>query len=274
MLFNKLFNKLIVITALCCGLTNTTMAGSVKNNQAREINELKKKIVKMQSVDGEVISINERYYKHKIAISQVQMIKKIAAYETYMFLANSGTRRDLSEINKMVDVAWECSWIFTDLGANHMERFKLILQWCKTETNFKAKSVSKWKKGQYIKSLNKYVKKDTEDYGPWQININNFTYSQDIYQLYSSGVVPFKIIRPRTYKDLFDIPTSCVVRCAIETDRKYAGLEWQHHKNIDKPYVAHISKKMKQLEREGLYDEAVVSKYYKLTPIKTYTRQR
>ena len=269
------FNKLLMAMCVFLGLSSGLFAGNDNFQNAREINELKQKIVKMKTVDSESHSINEKYYRHKLAISQVKAVKKVAAYETYMFLAKHGTKRSMSEINQIVDVAWECAWIFPDIGPTPMERFKTILEWCKMETNFKAKLVSKWKAGQYIKSLDKYVRKDTEDWGPWQINTDNFAYAQNTYRLYKSGIVPFKIIKIRKYEDLYDIPTNCVVRCAIETDRREAGLDWRHHSRSknDKDYVAHISKKIKELEKEGLYDERLVYYYYKLTPIKKYSNK-
>jgi hypothetical protein len=49
------------------------------------------------------------------------------------------------------------------------------------------------------------------------------------------------------------------------------GLEWKHNgKANDKPYIAHLHKKMKELEKENMYDEALVSNYYKLIPVKRY----
>jgi hypothetical protein len=265
------FNKLIFITLLLIGLTNSSLAISSGHQSTREINELKKKITKMQGVNSEAGLINEKYYKHKLALAQVKTVKKVAAYETYMFLAKAGTRRSLVEINKIVDVAWECSWIFTDLGANHMERFKRILEWCKGETNFKANELSRWKKGQYIKSLNVTIKNDTADYGAWQINDANMEYAKGVYRLYKSGVIPFKIIKIRKMEDLFDIPTNCVVRCAIETDRKASGMEWRHHaRPNDREYLVYLSKKLKELEKENMYDEALISNYYKLIPVKRY----
>jgi hypothetical protein len=266
------FNKLFAVFLLCLSFVTPSIASSVQRDSAKEIYELKRKITTMQTVDGENSSINEKYFKHKLAVSQVKMIKKVATYETHMFLARAGTKRSMSEISKMVDAAWDCSWIFVDLGNDHMERFERILEWCKGETNFKADTVSRWKKGQYIKSLNVTIKKDTEDWGPWQINADNFEYAQGIYRLYTSGVITFKIIRIRKLSDLFDIPTNCAVRCAIETDRKANGMEWQHKaRPNDRAYHSHMVKKMKELQREGLYDPALVAKYYKLTPIKKYT---
>jgi hypothetical protein len=266
------FNKLLAVFLLCLSFVTPAIASSIQGDSAKEIYELKKKITTMQTVNGENSSINERYFKHKLAVSQVKAIKKVATYETYMFLARSGTKRSTVEIAKIVDVAWECSWIFTDLGNDNMDRFERILEWCKGETNFKADIVSRWKKGQYIKSLNITIKKDTADWGPWQINEDNFGYAQNTYRLYTSGIIPFKILRVRALKDLFDIPTNCVVRCAIETDRKANGMEWQHKARAnDRAYFNYISKKMKELQRDGLYDPALVNKYYKLTPVKKYT---
>lgn len=268
------FNKLTTVALFCFSLINASNTFGASNKNAVEINELKQKITKMQVVDGESISMNERFYKHKLAITQVKMLKKVAAYETYMFLAKSGTRGNLSEINKIVDVAWECSWTFTDLGSNHMDRFRRIMGWCKGETNFRGNCVSIWKKGQYIKSMNIIIKKDTADYGAWQINIDNLSYAKKTYSLYRSGVVCFKIVRVRKPEDLFDIPTNCAVRCAIETDRKSMGMEWKHRgRPDDRAYIAHLSKKINELEDINMYDEALVSNFYKLTPIKRYCQK-
>ena len=261
------FNKLIVLVLLCFSLTNVLSAITQTSN---EIYELKKKIVKMQAVDSESSSINERYYKHQLAVAQVKALKKVAAYETYVYLARAGTKRSVTEIGQITDVAWECSWIFTDLGSTQMERFRRIMEWCMNETNFKARCVSRWKKGQYIKSLRTTIKKDTADYGAWQINEDNLGYAQDIYRLYRSGVISFKIIRPKQMTDLFDIPTNCVVRCAIETDRRAMGMEWKHPRSSDKLYPAYLSKKIRDLQKDGMFDDALVAKYYRLVPGKTY----
>jgi len=269
------FNKPIAAALIFFSLSGAAYGAINSDSNAKEIRELKKKITKMQATDTSSAAMSEVYYKHKMAISQVNVAKKVAAYETYLFLERNGTRRSMSEITKIVDVAWECSWIFTDLGDDHMERFQRILEWCKGETNFKGNVVARWKKGQYIKSLNLTVKKDTVDYGAWQINGDNLGYAKGVYSLYKSGVIPFKIVRVKTPEDLFDIPTNCVVRCAIETDRKALGWEWKHHaRPNDRAYLKYVAKKLKDLEREGLYDESLVSKYYKLVPSKRYVAKK
>ena len=72
--------------------------------------------------------------------------------------------------------------------------------------------------------------------------------------------------------DLMDVPTNCVARCVIETDRKSRGWEWKHIK--DKGFSKKIWASISKCEKDGYYHRAFVEKFYNITPVKKYSEKR
>jgi len=175
----------------------------------------------------------------------------------------------------MVNAAYLSSWVFTDLGKDHIERFVLICQWAKDETGFKADIKKFWKKGTYLPSIKKRVKSDNWDYGAWQINEQHMDkpeFRSLINFLYDSGVVNFRIKRVRVRADFLDINTNCAARCVVQTDRKNRNWEWKGIR--DKAFFNNLTSVLKRIEKEGLYDKGFVEKYYYITPIRHYTAEK
>jgi hypothetical protein len=144
-----------------------------------------------------------------------------------------------------------------------------ILQWANDESGFKKNTICHWKGGTYLKSINKTVVKDTTDYGVWQINEDHLKNMRVIGRLYANGTIRFKVKSPRKMMDLMDIPTNCVARCIIETDRKARGWEWKHVG--EKGFSRRIWTSINKCEREGYYHKVFVEKFYNVIPIKKYS---
>lgn len=215
------------------------------------------------------VDVNEKYYKHKLAVSQVRMMKRMIAYETHIFLAKEGANRSVGFLQQITDPAFNCAFIFTSLGKDHMERFVRLMEWSYEETNCK-NIICRWKKGQYLRGLDVTLTMDSVDYGIWQINdVFDWCLVPRLKKLYSSGVINFQIVNVKSMQNFMDIPTNCAMRCIVEDERKSLGYEWKH--DNAKAYRRYIESKIKEMEKEGLYDRDLVDKYYYLTPIKTYT---
>jgi len=213
--------------------------------------------------------MDETFYKHTLAVYQTKIMKKVIVYETQNFLAKEGIRRDKRVLQKIADISFDCSFVFTDLGVNQVRRFTRFMEWAYEETNFENK-ICKWKKGQYLKSRNITLNLDSIDYGYWQINdYHDWSLVSTLNSLYDSGSILFKIKRVKRMHDFMDPPTNLVMRCIVETERKSLGWDWQHDEELK--YREFIEHKIEELEREGLYDRNLVNKYYYLVPIKTYT---
>lgn len=185
-----------------------------------------------------------------------------------MYMRRSGSKRNIADIESILTASYACSWTFTDFGHDHLERFTNIIQWPRDETGFQPKMICHWKAGTYLRSINKTVLKDTNDYGAFQINECHLRSLRNINYLYNSGIIHLKVKRVKTVKDLMDINTNCVARCVVEVDRKARGWEWQHIG--DKKFRHMIITKIAELEKDKLYNRAFVEKYYFVTPIKHY----
>jgi len=247
-------------------------AVSEKSQANQEINKLRNKIVDLSNYSNSTMVENEIRKNHKLAKYQASLFIKVVSYEIYISLLKQGTKRSFQEIENIVWTAYQSSWIFTDFGEDHMDRFKVILQWAKDESNFKEDTKVSWKAGTYFKSIDKTVPKDTTDYGAWQINEDHYESLKYINHLYDSGVINFKIKKLHKIEDLMDLGTNCVARCVIETDRKVRGWEWKHIRS--KGFGKLFNKLTKKLEEEGYYNRAFVEKYYHIVPVKTYSRKK
>jgi hypothetical protein len=239
--------------------------GASALNQQQEINKLRQTVVKLAKSNKQ----NDTILKNKLANAQARLLIKSVSYEIYIYLKKTGTKRQIKHIENMVEAAYLCSWIFIDLGENHMDRFELMLQWAQDETNFNPHKICYWKKGQYIASINKTVREDTVDYGGWQVNEWNEDYIKKLNALYASGVVNFKISKINSIRDVMDIKTNCAARCLIEVDRKQRGWTWKHIKS--KEFFRFIKKTVSEIETKGDYNRVLASEYYYITPIKTYS---
>jgi len=236
------------------------------NGTKSEVKVMKQRIFQVKSKDYS--GVNESYYKHQLALTQAVLIKKDITLLILDVYRQYGMTRKYNDIYDAVDVSFESAFIFPELGIDHVERFIRIVSWAKAETNFKKNVVATWKKGQFIKSLNSHVKKDTSDHGMWQINIDNLDYSKKVNYLYNSGIITYKVNKISTLNDLMDIRTSCAVRCFIETDRKRMGMPWKHDK--EKLFIGKMVKRIRDLEKEKVYDRNLLERYYHLIKIKTY----
>jgi hypothetical protein len=230
---------------------------------------VQKQIIDLNQSQSITESMNEKYYKHKLAVNQARMVQRVVAYETHIFLAKEGDNRDVAFLQKITYPAFNSSFIFTGLGKDHIERFIRIMEWSYEETNCK-NMICQWKKGEYLRGLDVTLTRDSTDYGVWQINdVFDWCLVPRLKKLYRSGIINFKIANVKTMNDFMDIQTNCVMRCIVEDERKSLGYEWKH--DGAKAYRRYIESKIKGLEKEGLYDRDLVNKYYYLTPIKTYT---
>lgn len=241
-------------------------AGMTENSTQREVTTLKAKIIEIKTKDQAKLA--EKYYRHRLAIQQAALVKKDLVLFLIEYYRDMGSRKNFHNISAMVDVAFESSFIFTSLGVDYEERFLRILQWAKIETDFNKNTISNWKAGQYIKSLNTTIRRDTSDHGTWQINRDNLKYVKRLNYLYNSGVISYKIKNVRTIDDLMDINTNCAARCFIETERKKMNMPWKHDKAP--AFVKLLRKRLVKLETSGLYDKTLIAHYYHLNNTKTY----
>jgi hypothetical protein len=237
--------------------------------ESKDIYELKDKILTLSQENNKILASNEAIANNRLARYQARLLVKTISYEIYWYLKRQGVNRSLSKIESIVNAAYMSSWIFVDLGKDHLDRFVTILQWPRDETTFDPQLVSHWKAGTYLPSLKKTVKKDTIDYGAFQINQDHIEGLKLINFLYDSSVINFKVRRVRSVKDLMDVNTNCVARCIIETDRKERGWEWQHIG--DRKFRTFVISQIEKLSKEHLYNRNFVQKYYSLTPIREYS---
>jgi len=203
------------------------------------------------------------------------------------------SKKDWKAIYDAVDVAFENSFIFTELGTDHIDILVRQLGWVKQETDYTVNIIAKWDPPNY-RTLGKIkINKDTGkskitwgkrkkvklppkmkitfssiDYGMWQVNDQHKDQLYDVNYLYGAGFIPYKIKRFRSMKDLVDIRTNSVARCFIETVRKEHGLPYKHDKS--KAFLGMIHKAIRNLEKQGLYDKKIVQRYYNLIPTKQW----
>lgn len=250
--------------AVLCFFSNLAFAES--GDVRKEVIELKTNILSNKP------EFNESYYKHRLAVIETKLLKKVVVYEILNYLASEGSKRKKSLIRDVVDVSLDSSFVFVDMGDDHIERFTRFLEWGYGETNF-LNLVSRWKKGQYIKKLNVTLTYSSIDYGVWQINdLHDWSLVPTFNKLYSSGVINFKVKHVKKMNDFMDVPTNLPMRCIVETERKSLGWNWKHAN--EPKFRSFIEEKIRELEKEGLYDRALVEKYYHLVPIKTYSLEK
>lgn len=251
--------------------------------QASPESATKKEILNLKQKLNNELSQNtllqEKYYKHKLAKEQAKLL--ILTTSSFIYRYHNG-KRSFQDINQFVTTAYECSFVFPELGKDHLERFKRFMGWGEGESNFDKNCVSSWKKGQKLRKLHRnskgkviresfyYIKYDSTDYGILQVNEHNLLYvKKTINTMYKSGTLPFKVKRVRTVEDLFDIPTNCAARCFIETDRKQMGWEYKHDSSI--VFLNELNAEINKLKSQEMYDTNLVENYYNLIPPKTYT---
>lgn len=254
----------ILILALLLVLSTPLIAA-----EGDDVFVLKKRVAELQMQHDALLKHNEEISNYRLAHLQSKLLIKTISYEIYIYLRKQGVKRSLANIENILSASYSCSWIFTDLGKDHIDRFIKIVQWPKDESGFQPSLVSHWKAGTYLRSINKTVLKDTNDYGAFQINECHLKALKHINFLYDGGVINIKVKRIKTLKDLMDINTNCVSRCIIEVDRKARGWEWQH--TGDKAFKKFLISKIAQLENQHLYNRKFVEKYYFITPIKLYS---
>lgn len=254
------------------GLTITlwllTVAGHSATSPA-EIYQLKEQVLTLTQQNSQILRTNELISNNRLARYQAKLLIKTISYEIHMYLKSQGVTRSVSKIESIVEASYLSSWVFVDLGRDHVDRFENIMQWAKDESGFDGSLISHWKAGTYLKSIRKSVLRDTDDYGAFQINEQHLAKLKTVNFLYESGVINFKVNRVKRFKDLMDVKTNCVSRCIIETDRKDRGWEWQHIG--DHKFRKFLMGKIDKLERDHLYNRKFVEKYYSLTPMKHYS---
>lgn len=249
-------------------LAVSLFAAPVFASDDQEIYKLKQQIVEVTSQHTQLLRHSELKANQRLARYQSKLLIKTLSYEIQTYLRKQGTKRKLSDIEKIVEGYYACSWTFTDFGKDHLERLVNMIQWPRDESGFQPSLVSNWKAGTYLESIRKMVLKDSSDYGHSQINDQHIKTLRNLNHLYSSGVIFIKVNRIKSVKDLMDINTNCVARCVIEVDRKSRGWEWQHVR--DKKFRQMVISKIVELEKQRLYNRHFVEKYYFATPIKHY----
>jgi hypothetical protein len=237
-----------------------------------EVNKLRKQIEALSSVYQNNLNSSELKSKRSMSNAQANLLIKVVSYEIYLKLRKNGVKRSIYDIQASVRAAWLNSWVFTDLGKTHIDRFVTILQWGYDESGYKKNLICHWKAGTYIKRLNKTVLNDTTDYGAWQINECHAQNIKILNYLYESGIINFKINKIKRLTDVMDTNTNAAARCLVETDRKSRGWEWQHIGN--KEFNLFLKTTVANLEAEGLYNRNFVQTYYYSAPIKTYSIPR
>ena len=250
-------------------LSLALLASPLAASETREIDLLKKQVIDVANAKDSALRHSEFLYNHRLATLQVNLLIKTLSYETWLYLRKQGVHRSPQDIEAIVSASYACSWTFTALGNDHLDRFINIIQWPRDETGFQPKMICHWKAGTYIESIHKTVLKNTIDYGAYQINEMHIKPLRNIDKLYNSGIVGIKVKHIRSYKDLLDINTNCVARCVIETDRKSRGWEWHHIG--DRVFHKMIVDQIGELEAEHLYNRHFIEKYYFLTPRKKYS---
>ena len=268
-------NFLLALTVFL-SISSLSFSGQV-NDQSTEIHNLRKTVIKLTNEHKKIIQKNELRSNHRFARSQAEFAMKVVSYEIYNYLKqeNPVGKRSFSDIEKMVKAAYLSSWVFTDLGEDHVERFIQINQWAKDETRFRPRTKRFWKKGTYLRSIDKTVRFDNWDYGGWQVNQQHMEkpeFRSAINFLYDSGSVNFPMKTVKVWDDFLDINTNCVARCVIETDRKSMGWEWKHTR--DEKFHKKLTQVFAKMEKEGLYDRDFVGEFYYITPIRQHSAEK
>jgi len=239
----------------------------------KEILDLRQKISESLSNNTQ---LHEKYYKHKLAQQQAELL--ILTATNFVYTYQNG-KRSYKQIKEFVEYAYECSFIFPTLGQDHLEVFVTYLRWAQAETGYTADMVSVWKKGQKIKKFNLkgeiigYItlKFDSKDYGILQVNSHNVKIVRELVRnLYKTGVIPFRVKTIKTGDDLLDIRTNLVARSIIEIDRKNRGWEWKHWRHTSVDFCNKLRTEIILMRKQDLYDVNLVQNYYHLIPVKTY----
>ena len=249
-------------------ITNLLYARSSEpTSKTKELQVLIKSVEKLNNNTNQ--QAQEKFYKNKLAVQQAKLL--ILDTTCFIYRYHEG-KRDFDEIYKIVSAAYECSFIFTELGYDHLDTFVRILGWAEWESRFSSKVVCPWKKGTWVERNGErlYIKFDSIDYGTWQVSNQHMSYLRKINRLYTSGIITIKIKHIKKMDDVLDIPTNCVARCVIETDRKRRHWPWKH--DNEKNFINQLSIRIYKLrEIQKLYNRQLTQKYYHLIPIKTYT---
>lgn len=238
-------------------------------NDAKELYKLREKVFTLTQQNNQLLQNNELLSNNRLAKYESRLLIKTLSYEIHLYLKKQGVKRSVAKIESIVEACYVSSWIFTDLGKDHIDRMALMLQWAREESSFNPSLITHWKAGTYLESIKRTVTKDTVDYGAFQINEMHSRNLKTINFLYDSSVINFKVKRVRGLKDIMDVRTNCVARCIIETDRKSRGWEWHHTR--DKKFRQFIATQIESLERQHLYSRRFVEKYYFTTPIRHYS---
>jgi len=260
----KKFAFLMFFLVLCCFSYGKT------NEVSKKTEEVQKLVKQIEQLTNNTNSqAQEKFYKNKLSVQQSKLLILNTTLFIYRLLDGA---KSFNEIYEIVTVSYECSFIFPELGKDHLDAFIRILNWSYWETRFNKNKIKSWKKGTIIKRAGKTltIKFDSIDYGAWQVNDQHLKYLKKINKLYISGIIPFKVNNVKTMNDVLHIPTNCVSRCVIESDRKLRDWEWRHE--YDK---GEFIKKLNQkvifgLQSQNLYDRQLTQKYYHLIPIKYY----
>lgn len=273
--------RIICLVLLLFSLVPQSIVGAampVTNAKTKkEILNLKQKISTNLSNN---IYLNERYYKHELAIQQVKLLELTTEDLILKYHPRTRYKR---QINQFVENSFECSFIFKTLGNDHLQIFEMYQRWAEAETGFDPMQISVWKKGQRIKKfiLNRrgnlvkeeyyIIKFSSKDAGILQVNNRNLQYvKKHVMNLYKDGIIPFKVKEIRNLNDLLDVNTNLVARSIIETDRKERGWGYKHYTYNSMKFYYKLRLKINNLKAAGLYDPELVQKYYNLNPIKTY----
>jgi len=225
--------------------------------------------------------LNERYYKHQLAVQQVKLLKLTT--ENLILRYHPQTKFP-KQINQFVDNSFECAFIFPTLGDNHLEIFEMYQRWAEAETGFTPTQISVWTKGQKIKRfiMNRKgekvresfytIKFSSKDAGILQVNSCNVQYvRKPVINLYKSGIISFRVKEVKKFDDLLDVNTNLVARSIIEADRKERGWEYKHYSYVSMDFYHKLKLEVNNLRAAGLYDPNLVQKYYYLNPVKTYS---
>ncbi len=208
-------------------------------------------------------------YKYNLSKLQSEII--ISSVSNLIYEQHKNTT-SLEDIREIVTTAYQCSFIFNDLGKNHVDRFTRILGWAETESGFNKYTISKWKKGQKITIGNKVyvIRKSSTDYGVWQVNEQHLKMLSSLSLM--KNKIPLSFNEIKSMNDLMDIKTNCVARCIIETDRKSYGMDYKHDNAT--LFLNKLSNHIRKLETEQVYYEKFVEKFNNSVYFKKYTKRQ
>lgn len=263
--------RILMTVVLACVLSTPMTAQAEDAMSSQEISKLRAKVLELTDDYNRTLQDVQVKSNNTLARYQANLLIKVFSYEIYLNHKNLGVKRNLHDIEAVVQASYLCSWIFTDLGKDHIDRFIFLLQLAREESGYKKTLISSWKAGTYLPAIEKTVRRDSSDYGVWQINDQHEENIKIINHLYESGAINFKTAKIKRITDVMDIKTNCVARCIIETDRKSRG--WALPKFRDQKHLKFLYSTMYKLEKQGLYSRDFAQKYYNIVPIKPYSEK-